>query len=293
MASIMDVVRPKRLDELLPIIADPTLDPRLLAGGTDLLLKYQAQPEADLTLVDITGIPALSGIVEESGGVAIGAATRLAEVIESELVADRFPVLVEGAVVVAGPQIRNLATLGGNVCNASPSADTIAPLLILGAKARIVSASGRRSVPLDEFFTGPGQTVLETDELLEALWIPSSPPGTVAAYTKLSPRRAMDLAVVGVAVAVWSEGANLKARIALGAVAPTPLRGRAAEAVINGATAITPNLAAEAGRVAAAEVSPISDLRASAGYRSSMVERLVKRMLLELGDRSTYNEEVR
>jgi carbon-monoxide dehydrogenase medium subunit len=293
MASIMDVVRPKRLDELLPIIADPALDLRLLAGGTDLLLKYQTQPDADLTLVDITSIPALSGIAEESGGVAIGAATRLAEVIGSELVADRFPVLVEGAVVVAGPQIRNLATLGGNVCNASPSADTIAPLLVLGAEARIVSAAGRRSVALDEFFVGPGQTVLRPGEMLESLWIPSSPPGTVASYTKLSPRRAMDLAVVGVAVAIWSEGGALQCRIGLGAVAPTPLRGRAAEAVINGATVISADLAAEAGRVAAAEVSPISDLRASAGYRSSMVERLVKRMVLELGNRSTNCEEGR
>jgi carbon-monoxide dehydrogenase medium subunit len=289
----MDVVRPKRLDELLPIIADPALDLRLLAGGTDLLLKYQTQPDADLTLVDITSIPALSGIAEESGGVAIGAATRLAEVIGSELVADRFPVLVEGAVVVAGPQIRNLATLGGNVCNASPSADTIAPLLVLGAEARIVSAAGRRSVALDEFFVGPGQTVLRPGEMLESLWIPSSPPGTVASYTKLSPRRAMDLAVVGVAVAIWSEGGALQCRIGLGAVAPTPLRGRAAEAVINGATVISADLAAEAGRVAAAEVSPISDLRASAGYRSSMVERLVKRMVLELGNRSTNCEEGR
>jgi CO/xanthine dehydrogenase FAD-binding subunit len=289
----VDVVRPNGLDELLPIISNPDLDIRLLAGGTDLLLKYPQQPEADLTLVDITGVIGLSGIAEERDGVAIGAATRLAEIITSDLIADRYPVLAEGAVVVAGPQIRNLATLGGNVCNASPSADTIAPLLVLDAEARIVSASGRRSVPLGEFFTGPGQTVLEPGELLESLWLPWPAPGAIASYTKLSPRRAMDLAVVGVAVALWSDRDGLQSRIGLGAVAPTPLRSRTAEAVINGVNEVTPELAAEAGRTVAAGVSPISDLRASAAYRRLMVERLVTRMLLELGSRTADGEKVR
>jgi CO/xanthine dehydrogenase FAD-binding subunit len=218
--------------------------------------------------------------VEESDGVRIGAAVRLADLITSRLIAERFPVLVEGAASVAGPQIRNLATLGGNVCNASPSADTIAPLLVLDARAITRSGSGQRDIPLTEFFVGPGKTVLEPGELLEALWVPWPGPGRVASYTKLSPRKAMDLAIVGVAVSLGRVAGALQTRIALAAVAPTPMRAMAAEAHVDAAGTVGPSVAGEAGRLAAAAASPIGDVRGSAGYRRKMVERLVTRMLI-------------
>ncbi len=284
MASILEVIRPTELDTLLPILSDPGRNTRVLAGGTDLLLKYPHEEGADLTIVDITGITALAEIVEEKDGLRIGAAVSLADTIASETVADRLPVLVEGCVVVAGPQIRNLATLGGNVCNASPSADTVTPLLVLGAEARIRSARGLRSVPLTEFFVGPGRTILDPAESLAALWIPWPVAGTVASYTKVSPRRAMDLAVVGVAVALWREQAGLKARIALGAVAPTPHRAVAAEELIAGTAGMTAELAREAGILAAAAVSPIDDVRGTARYRRKMVERLVARALADVSE---------
>lgn len=285
MASILEVIRPTDVATLLPILSDPGCNPRVLAGGTDLLLKYPHDDGPDLTIVDISGIASLAEIVAEEDGLRIGAAVRLVDIIKSETVAERLPVLREGAGVVAGPQIRNLATLGGNVCNASPSADTVTPLLVLGADARIRSARGLRSVPLADFFVGPGRTVLESGEFLEALWIPWPVAGTVASYTKVSPRRAMDLAVVGIAVSLWREPPGLQSRIGLGAVAPTPLRAVAAEARIVGAIEMTADLAREAGSLAAAAASPIDDVRASASYRKKVVERLVARSLMEVYER--------
>jgi len=286
-ASILEVICPTDIEAVLPILGDSERNPRVIAGGTDLLLQYQHQDGPDLTVIDITGVRGLGEIVEAEDGLRIGAAVCLADIVGSETIAHRIPVLVEGAVVVAGPQIRNLATIGGNVCNASPSADTITPLLVLDAEAQIRSAAGSRVVSLRDFFVGPGQTVLEPGELLESLLIPWPAPGTEAAYTKLSPRRAMDLAVVGVAVALWQAGSGIQTRIGLGAVAPTPLRATVAEDVVNGAVVIDLDLAAEAGAAAAAAVSPISDVRGSAGYRRTMVERLVTRLLLELSERVT------
>jgi len=279
MAVIEEVIRGTSLEQVLTVLGDPLRSTRILAGGTDLLLRYQREPDRNLTVVDVTGLRDLSAIVEESDGVRIGAAVRLADLITSRLIRERFPVLVEGAASVAGPQIRNLATVGGNVCNASPSADTIAPLLVLDARAVIRSASGQRDIPLTDFFVGPGKTVLESGELLEALWLPSPGAVRLASYTKLSPRRAMDLAIVGVAVALGRVAGALQTRIGLAAVAPTPLRAMDAEAHVEAAGTINAPVAAEAGRLAAAAASPIDDVRASAGYRLKMIERLVARML--------------
>lgn len=283
MASIREIARPTDLEGAFDLLNDEKRNTRILAGGTDLLLKYPDADGPDLTIVDITGIASLDTIAAQADGLRIGATATLTDVIRSGVVAERFPVLVEGAVVVAGPQIRNMATLAGNICNASPSADTVTPLLVLDAAVGIVSGTGSRRVPLHEFFVGPGRTVLESGELVEAIWIPWPGPSARASYTKVSPRKAMDLAVVGVAVSVWRDGSGIRSRIGLGAVAPTPLRATAAEAVVEGAAEITADLAAEAGRVAAAGVAPISDVRGSAGYRTKMVERVVARLLLELG----------
>ena len=287
MASILEVIRPTDVEAVLSILGDASLNPKVIAGGTDLLLQYQRWTGPGVTIVDITDVRSFSTIVEEGDGLRLGATARLSDIIRSPVVAERIPILIEGAIAVAGPQIRNLATVGGNVCNASPSADTITPLIVLDAQAQILSASGTRVVPLTEFFVGPGRTVLGPGEMLESLSIPWPKPDTEASYTKLSPRRAMDLAVVGVAVALWREDSLLRTRIAVGAVAPTPLRVGDAETVINGRDTIDADLAAEAGRVAAAGVSPITDVRASARYRKTMVERLVSRSLLDLAERGT------
>ena len=280
MAVIEDVVRGTSLEQVLAVLSDHDRHPRIMAGGTDFLLQYRNEPDAQLTVVDVTGIEDLTAIAEEPAGVRIGAAVRLADLIDSELIRDRFEVLAEGAESVAGPQIRNLATVGGNVCNASPSADTIAPLLVLDTQTIIRSAEGQRKVPLVDFFVGPGQTVLEPGEILEALWLPWPAPDWVASYTKLSPRKAMDLAIVGVAVALSREEGSLGVRIGLAAVAPTPIRATRAEAHVKDAGEVDVEVATQAGRLAAGVASPIDDVRGSAGYRRVMVERLVTRMLL-------------
>jgi carbon-monoxide dehydrogenase medium subunit len=178
-------------------------------------------------------------------------------------------------------QIRNLATVAGNICRASPSADTIPILVALRAEARLAGPAGERVVPLESFFTGPGRTVLGRDELLTEIRVPPPSPGAGAAYIKHSPRRAMDLAVVGVAVAVMMDGLLCcDARIVLGAVAPIPLRAQLAEQALIGQEA-TSALAEQAGRLAASEAQPISDVRGSAGYRRAMVALLTKRAVLQ------------
>jgi len=278
------VVRPKDIEGVLRVLGDSDRNPQVIAGGTDLLLQYRRRPGPGITVVDIMGVAGLGDIVEEDEGLRLGSAVRLADLIRSVTVAQKIPVLIEGAAAVAGEQIRNLATVGGNICNASPSADTVIPLLVVGSKTRLISSTGSRTVPLCEFFVGPGETVLEPGELLESVWIPWPVAGMRARYTKLSPRRAMDLAVVGVAVALWRQGSAYRARIGLGAVGPTPIRARAAEDLIGGAEVMDRELASNAARAAAHAASPIDDVRGSAEYRRAMVERLVTRLLQELGE---------
>jgi CO/xanthine dehydrogenase FAD-binding subunit len=284
-ASITNVVRPRDLGEVLSILVNPSIDTRVLAGGTDLLLKYHQDPAPELTLVDITMAAGLSGVQAQDDGLRIFTATTLTEVMRDKAIQDFFPVLVEGAAELAGVQIRNLATLGGNICNASPSADTIPALLVAGAHAEVASTAGRRAVPLDEFFVGPGRTVLEPGELLEAVWLPWPDHRSATRYRKVSPRRAMDLAIVGVAVGMGFRDDGLRIRIGLGGVAPTPLRAKAAESVVSGSVGVDEALAFEAGRVAAEEVSPITDVRGSAPYRRAMVQRCVASLLLEVFER--------
>ena len=285
MAVVSDVYRAEDLDDLLQRMSRSDERPRVLAGGTDLLLKYPAAKEETIALIDITQVDALMGIDEGSDGLRIGAAVSLSTLMESPVVVERFAALADGAGSVAGPQIRNLATLGGNVCNASPSADTIPPLLVAGAQAELRSVAGERSVPLDEFFIGPGQTVLEPGEILASFFLPWPREHSVASYTKVSPRQAMDLAVVGVSVALTRVDGELITRIALGAVAPVPLRATAAEDHVRSAGRLDQATAAEAGRLAEEAVSPIDDVRGSAGYRRAMVRRVVTRDLLRAYER--------
>ena len=276
MAAIADVERAVDLDHVLQLLADGTQRSKVLAGGTDLLLQYQDWDNEALTLIDVSGVAELGAIEETDDQLRIGAGVRLSDVMESPIVQARVPVLVDASRDVAGPQIRNLATIGGNVCNASPSADTVPALLVLDAQAEIASRDGSRSVPLADFFTGPGSTVLEMGEVLTALAIPLPEP-PVASYTKVSPRRAMDLAVVGVGVAMSRAEDGLDVRIALGAVAPTPLRARRAEDHVASAGYVDEAVAIHAGQLAQDEISPIDDVRGTAHYRHGVVGRVVAR----------------
>jgi len=182
-------------------------------------------------------------------------------------------------------QIRNRATIGGNIANASPSADTSPALIALNATAKIASASGERTIKIDEFFKGPGQNAMNADEILTEITIPKTAANLVGEYIKFSPREMMDLAYVGVAVAynLGGQSANDKicsgVRIVLGAVAPTPIRAKRAEAALEGQI-LSEALAEKVGQIAAEEAKPISDVRSSADYRRAMVGTMTKRALL-------------
>jgi len=191
----------------------------------------------------------------------------------------RLVALALGAGWVGGPQMRNRGTVGGNLCNASPAADTAAPLLVLGARVRLAGAGGERTLALEEFFVGPGKTVLAPGEVLAEILVPPPPPRSGGDYQRRT-RTAMDIAVVGVAAAVVLDGGTAcrDARLALASVAPTPLRAAAAEAVLRGKD-LAPERIAEAARAAAGEARPIDDVRATATYRRAMVEVLTRRAL--------------
>lgn len=282
MVTVGDYVRIGSVDELLALFETSSYPVRLIAGGTDLLTRIEPDSAERVLVADIGDVDELAGLETTGEGLRIGAATKLADLQGSELLSGVLGVLAGAAARVGSPQIRNLATIGGNICNASPAADTVPPLLILDARAEMVSPRGLRTVPLDEFFVGPGQTVMNKNEFLAAVFIPTQPKGAVAVYMKQSPRRAMDLAVVGVGALLAREGNGLQARIALGAVAPTPLRAVQAERLLEEAIELEGDVISRAAELAAQEVAPISDVRASAEYRREMVRALTERAVRQL-----------
>jgi len=276
-----DYFRPSTVKEATEILADLGRRAKVMAGGTDLLVNMRAGELRPDYLVDLQGIGALGQLKHDTDGLKIGAAVTLRAMETDEAVRKQFGVLAHAAAVVGSVQIRNLGTIGGNICNASPSADMAPPLLVLNARARIAGAGGRRSLPLADFFVGPGRTALEEDEILIGLDVPAMPPRSGASYLRVSTRRAMDLAVVGVAaLVVLEEGDSVcrEARIALGSVAPTPIRAREAEKLLKGKT-LGRGAIAEAAAAAVKAARPISDVRGTAEYRREMVEVLTRRAL--------------
>jgi carbon-monoxide dehydrogenase medium subunit len=256
---------------------------RFLAGGTDLVIAMKEKGLVPKYIVDLKRIAGLSGIREQGdGSIAIGALTTMREIEISPLITKKYSFLSQSAAEVGSIQIRNRATVGGNMANATPSADVAPALIALNATAKITGASGDRTVPLEEFFRGPGQTVMGTDEILTEITILKTGPRLVGEYIKFSPREMMDLAYVGVAVAYNLGDSDKKCdgvRIVLGAVAPTPIRAKRAEAALEGQV-LTEALAEKVGQIAAEEAKPISDVRSSADYRRAMVGAMTKRALL-------------
>jgi len=275
--------QPASLQEASRILRENGPGGRFLAGGTDLVIAMKEKGLVPKYIVDLKRIAGLSGIREQGdGSVAIGALTTMREIEISPLITKKYSFLSQSAAEVGSIQIRNRATVGGNMANATPSADVAPALIALNATAKITGASGDRTVPLEEFFRGPGQTVMGTDEILTEITIPKTGPRLVGEYIKFSPREMMDLAYVGVAVAYNLGDSDKKCdgvRIVLGAVAPTPIRAKRAEAALEGQV-LTEALAEKVGQIAAEEAKPISDVRSSADYRRAMVGAMTKRALL-------------
>ena len=252
---------------------------RYLAGGTDLLPQLRGKRRAEL-LIDIKRIDELRAIrVREDRGLAIGAAVPLADIAAHDVVGAHYPLLRECCNAVGAYPLRNRATMAGNICNASPAADTAVALLALDAVVVARGPGGTREIPVAGFFTGPGQTVLAPGELVIAIVLPAASAGVRGSYERLSRRRGMDLATVGVLVGRGPGSQAPRHRVALAAVAPVPLRVAAAEELLDRDPAGGLHDAAEAARAAA---RPITDLRGSAEYRRDMVGVLVERAVKHL-----------
>jgi len=276
-----EYVQPKTIDEALSLLAKPNGDARLLAGGTDLLPKMKRREiTAPAYVIDLKAIPDLDYIdYDEEKGLSLGALTTIHAIETSPVIGQKFTILAQAAYTMAAPQVRNRATLAGNICNAVPSADSVPPLLVLEAKLKVMSQKGERILALENFFTGPNETVLTDRELLVEILIPPVPSNTRGIYLKLSPKSSMDLATVGVAALVISEDGLCKdMRIALGAVAPTPIRAKKAEGMLRGQR-FSDELIERTAQIAAEESRPIDDHRASAQYRREMVQTLVSRAI--------------
>lgn len=270
---------PDSLEDILAALHHYGGDAKVIAGGTDLIPQMRLGMSSPKILLDPIRLPRV-GIGEANGDICLDARLTHARVIESPLLKQDYPALVNACLQVGGPPVRNRGTLAGNLANASPAADSALPLLVYDAQIVACQVAGERVIPLNEFFIAPGKTQLAQDEYIRLVRVPKLPPRTLTVFLKLGNRQAMAIAVASVAVRISLDemGHVNQARLALGSVAPTPLRAYQAEAILESSTLDTGTilLAAQAAQQAS---SAISDLRASSGYRSRMVAVLTRRAL--------------
>jgi aerobic carbon-monoxide dehydrogenase medium subunit len=274
-----ELALPRSVDEALKILKDRGSEAKLLAGGTDLLPQMKNGLLKPACVVDLSGVERVRALTADAGGLRVGAAVS-ARALERDATAQQtYTSLAESGALVGSVQIRNLATLGGNLCNAAPSADMAPPLLALEAEAVIAGPKGERRVPFADFFTGVRRTVLAPEEMLVEIVVPAPGPRSGGQYLRHTPRRELDIAVVGVASQLTlANGVCAKARIALAAVAPTPVRARAAEQALEG-KAVTAEAIERAAELAVGAAKPISDQRGSADFRRHLVAVLTRRTL--------------
>jgi CO/xanthine dehydrogenase FAD-binding subunit len=275
-----ELALPESVDECLSILAKYGAEAKLVAGGTDLLVQLKTGTVKPAWVIDLSGIERLGALAADGNrGLRIGAAVTARRIEQDPWVRSGYPALAEAAALVGSVQVRNLASVGGNLCNAAPSADMAPPLMALEAEAVIAGRNGERRVPLASFFLGVRRTVLAADELLLELVVPAPGPASGGSYRRHTPRRELDIAVVGVASQITLAGGRCtKARIALAAVAPTPIRATAAEQALEGDT-ITDERIERAAEQAADATRPISDQRGSADFRRHLARVLTRRTL--------------
>ncbi|MGD8789171.1 MAG: xanthine dehydrogenase family protein subunit M [Burkholderiales bacterium] len=251
---------------------------QVLAGGTDLLVKMRAGMTEPATIVDIKRVPGLRGIEHGPKGWRIGAATSCAEIGEHAELAAAWPGVVEALQLIGSTQIQGRATLGGNLCNASPAADSVPALIAAGAVCEVAGETGEREVPVEDIVAGPGKNTLARGEFLVGFRLPEAPAGSGDAYLRLIPRSEMDIAVVGagVALVVDAGGKCTQARVALGAVAPTPLLVADAAAALIG-TKVDDDALAALAAAASKACKPIDDKRGTVAYRVKVSGVLARR----------------
>ncbi len=287
-----EYVRPRSLEEALEFLDSHGSETKILAGGTDLVVDLRAGAVAPRHVLDVGHLPELKGIAHTGGEVTVGAAVTLAEIESSGVLKAHAPTLQKSALTFASRQIRNVATIGGNLVNAVPSADGAIPLIALDGKVRLYGPKGQRTMDLGRFFLGPGQCDVQEAEILAEIVIPPLAPRTGGAYVKHGRREAMELPMLGVGVLFALDEDLLtctKARICLGVAAPTPFRALEAEKYLTGKP-VTEEVLAEAGRIAGGESRVRDSIRGVAWYRREMVGVLVKRMGLTALERAATME---
>ena len=281
-AARFDYIAPTTVDAAVAALVEGGRDTRVMAGGTDLLVKIRHRmlsPKRILSLKQIAGLDAIT--VDKKSGLTIGATALLADVAAHKGIRRYYPTVAEAAGGTANVQVRNMGTVVGNLCNASPSADNAPTLMAMGAIVDIAGPTGCRSMALDQFFQGPGLTALKTGEIVTAIRVPFPAAGSGTAYHSLSQRGKLDCSAVGVGTMVILKGDRCTdARIIVGACAPVPMRTLAAEKMLIGKK-ITDTLIRKAAQTASEETSPITDVRASAPYRWKMVSVLTIRALTD------------
>jgi len=280
---------PDSLAGVISLLADQGENAALLAGGTDLLVDVRHGKLHPACVVSLWGAPELQGMTEEDGGsMRVGALSTAAGLGERFAARPAWKCLSEAALLLGSRQIQNVATVGGNICKASPAADLVTALLCLDARVLLSGPQGRREVPLEGFLTGPGRTSMQAAEVLTGIRLPAPPDGAATAFMKIMRRKAEDLSTAAVSahLSIGGKGRTVQScRIALGAVAPFPFRARSAEAILIGQV-LSPELLCTAAEAARGEARPIDDMRGSAEYRSEMIAVLVRRAVAAAAERT-------
>jgi carbon-monoxide dehydrogenase medium subunit len=311
-----DYLKPKTLEEAIGLLDQYGEKAALIAGGTDVIVKVKQKTISPDVLISLQGIPGLDKM-QYDGSLRMGPMVTHRTIEKSELIRKEFSALADAADVLGSVQIRNVATIGGNLCTGAPSADTAPPLLVLGAQLKLKDAKSERTITINQFFTGPGETVLEQREILTEIVIPKPLPNTGSAYWKHQRRQALDLPILGVAALLSLNKATItrsdilcapapistvlhsieeddlvckEVRIALGVAAPTPMRAVKAENLLRGKK-MSDELLEEVAAMASKEAQPRDSIRAEAWYRREMINVLVKRMVMRCIERILGPEE--
>ncbi len=281
----MDYLRPQTVAEALAAIAQAGGTATVIAGGTDIIGDIKFRGLKPTALININRLEGLRYITEDASGLRIGALTNIQELVGNPIIAKSYTALGDAAERFASLQVRNLATVAGSLGRASPGGDMAPPLMALGASVIAVSPSGEREIDLADFFLGPRRTVLQPGELMREIRIPAPGPRSGSAYARLSYRDVLDLCIVGVASGIKLDAGNrvTSARLALGSVAPRPVRAANVEAFLLGKE-LTDEVIREAGNVSSQDANPITDQRASAEYRKQMMPVLTRRSLARARD---------
>ncbi len=278
---------PQSLKEALDLLSQLGDGAHIFAGGTDILVKMshgRMKPKALVTLEAIEGLRYIN--FDPTQGLRIGSNTKLVDILNSVEIQNHYPALIDAVKVMANVEVRNMGTVVGNICNAAPSAETSPPLIAMEAVATLLGLGGERQISLDEFFRGPGLTVMEPGEIMTSIFVPLPRPHSGASYKRISARCGVDIAPASAGVMVQLDGSTCKDIIlVLGSVAPTPLRARKTEDFMRGQQ-WTNSLIETAGNMAAEESMPITDCRATAEWRKKMIAVLTRRVLTESYDRA-------